>query len=67
MGHARQLRRIARELAHPRPHQCRKRRVLYRRNLSDIDVDVVLAEIGLDRVMAALDRCTQPRFVFAAE
>ena len=64
---ARQLRRIARELAPPRPHQRRKRRVLYRRNLSDIEVDIVVAEIGRDRVMAVLDRYTQPQFALAAE
>src|SRR5262249_34686706 len=63
---ARQLRCIARELAPPRRRQRRKRRVLYRQNLSDLDVDVIVSEIGIERGMHSLDRLTQPQLSLVA-
>ena len=41
------------------------KRVLYRRYPTDSDIDAVVAKIGADRVMKALDRYTQPQ-MFAA-
>jgi hypothetical protein len=38
-----------------------KRRVLYRGKVSDSDIDAVVAKLGPDKVMAALDRLTKPR------
>ena len=35
-------------------------RVLYRRNPSDTDIDTIVARLGADRVLAALDRITTP-------
>jgi len=55
------LRHLARELSPPRRYQCCKRRLLYRQNLNDSDIDAVVIEIGFDRVMRALDRLTQPQ------
>jgi hypothetical protein len=63
----RELRRIARQLAgRPRAYHRHKRRVLFRNDLSDVDVDVLIAQIGPSRIMDAVDRYTQPR-LFAAE
>jgi hypothetical protein len=39
--------------------------VLYRHNLSDVEIDRAVAEIGTVRVMAALDRATAPTPVAA--
>jgi hypothetical protein len=41
-------------------------RVLYRRDPTDSDVDAIVAKIGADRVMKALDRHTQPQMFAAA-
>jgi hypothetical protein len=41
-------------------------RVLYRREVSEADIDAVIAKLGADRIMKALDRYTQPQ-MFAAE
>jgi hypothetical protein len=49
--------------------QRRPQRVLFRRadSLTDADLDRLIREIGAGRLMAALDRWTQPRFTVAAE
>jgi hypothetical protein len=57
---ARQLRKIARELSGWRAYRARKRRVLYREIVTDADLDLLVAEIGLERVLGALDRATEP-------
>jgi hypothetical protein len=52
--------------AERRAHQPVKgRRVLYRSNPSDADVDKVVARVGADRIMRALDRYTQPSLLAA--
>jgi hypothetical protein len=58
-----QLRRIARELAPARPLHLHKRRVLYKQahTLSDVDIDVVVSQVGADRLVEALERATQVR------
>jgi hypothetical protein len=40
-------------------------RVLYRSNPSDADIDKVVARVGADRIMRALDRYTQPSLLAA--
>jgi hypothetical protein len=42
------------------------KRVLYRLAPTDSDLDAVIAKLGADRIMKALDRYTQPQ-MFAAE
>jgi len=37
------------------------RRVLFRNNPTDSDVDVIVAQVGTERLMDALDRATKPR------
>jgi hypothetical protein len=54
----------------PKAPRCqRKQRLLYRKasNLTEADLDVLVAEIGPERLWRALDRYTQPHFSFAAE
>jgi hypothetical protein len=48
-------------------HNGNGKRVLYRREVGDSDIDAVIAKLGPEKVMAALDRYTAPRFAFAAE
>jgi hypothetical protein len=57
-------RRAQRPAHAPRPAH-NGQRVLYRRNLSDIEVDRAVAELGTNRVLAALDRATRPAAVAA--
>jgi hypothetical protein len=77
---AKQQRRVVRRLlrdlvallaATPRsaPRRTQQTRVLFRRadRLSDADVDRLIREVGAGRLMAALDRWTQPRFTIATE
>jgi hypothetical protein len=49
----------------PQPKQ---RRLLYRRasTLTDADLDVLVADIGIDRWWAAAERATQPRLPLRA-
>lgn len=35
--------------------------------LTDTDIDRIVAKLGAERIMAAIDRYTQPQFKFAAE
>jgi hypothetical protein len=51
------------------PRRTQQTRVLFRRadRLSDADVDRLIREVGAGRLMAALDRWTQPRFTIATE
>jgi hypothetical protein len=64
----RELRRIARQLAgRPRAYHRHKRRVLFRNDLSDVDVDVLILQLGPTRIWDALDRLTQTPLKFAAE
>jgi hypothetical protein len=55
----------------PKAARCqRKRRLLYRQpsNLTEADLNALIAEIGFDRLWRALDRCTQPELpMMAAE
>jgi hypothetical protein len=44
-----------------------RRRLLYRRELSEADLDRLVAEIGFDRLWRAVDRATQPELRLAAE
>jgi hypothetical protein len=55
-----QLRSIAREIVGRRAYHARRRRLLYRQNLSDSDLDALVVEIGADRLVHALDRYTRP-------
>jgi hypothetical protein len=41
-------------------------RVLYRHDLTDIDIDTVVTKIGAEKVMQSLDRLTKP-YAVAAE
>jgi hypothetical protein len=43
------------------------KRVLYRRAVADSDIDVIVGQVGPEKVMQALDRYTAPSFRFAAE
>jgi hypothetical protein len=49
------------------PQPCQRQRLLYRHadKLGDGDLDRLVAEIGPARLMAALDRWTQPPLPFA--
>jgi hypothetical protein len=47
-------------------HPYRRPRLLYRAGITNIELDALVAEIGIDRVMAALDRATQPELPLAA-
>jgi len=51
---------------HAKPRR-RSRRVLFRKELSDGDVDAVVSQIGAERLWSALDRVTQPRCEATAE
>jgi hypothetical protein len=42
-------------------------RVFYRHDLLDGDIDTIVAKIGPDKVMAALDRLTKPRCAATTE
>jgi hypothetical protein len=42
------------------------RRVLFRNNPTDSDVDVIVAQVGTERLMDALDRATKPPQQWAA-
>jgi hypothetical protein len=42
-----------------------KRRMLYRRAVTNVDIDAVVHELGIAKVMAALDRATAPHAVAA--
>jgi len=44
----------------------RRPRLLYRTGITNIELDALVAEIGIDRVMAALDRATQPELPLEA-
>jgi hypothetical protein len=46
--------------------QLRRPRLLYRAGITNIELDALVAEIGIDRVMAALDRATQPELPLEA-
>ena len=48
--------------------QPKRQRLLYRHadSLTDDDLDRLVAEVGTDRIMRALDRLTQPSLPFAA-
>jgi hypothetical protein len=45
----------------------RSDRVLFRKNLTDADLDRLVREIGAARLMEAVDRWTAPQFAIAAE
>ena len=47
--------------------QPKRQRLLYRRadSLTDADLDRLVAELGVERVMRVLDRLTQPSLPFA--
>ena len=49
--------------------QPKRQRLLYRHadSLTDADLDRLVAELGVERVMRALDRLTQPSLPFVAE
>jgi hypothetical protein len=73
LGHltARQARQVTKATrsglaAERRAHQPVKGpRVLYRCNPTDADIDKVIARVGADRIMKALDRYTQPSLLAA--
>jgi hypothetical protein len=47
--------------------QSKRQRLLYRRAvLTDADLDVLVADIGIERWWAAAERATQPRFPLVA-
>jgi hypothetical protein len=48
-----------------RGHRRRPVRLLYRRDLTNDEVSRLIAEIGADRLLAALDRWTRPRLTAA--
>jgi hypothetical protein len=47
-------------------HPHRRLRLLYRTGITNIELDALIAEIGIERVMAALDRATQPELPLVA-
>jgi hypothetical protein len=49
-----------------KPSQPQRRRLLYRRALSDGDLDTLVGEIGVERLWAAVERATQPRLPLVA-
>lgn|SRR5262245_65854087 len=50
-----------------KPQQLKRRRVLYRRgDISDADLLLLINEIGAERLLAALDRATQPQLPLPA-
>jgi len=52
---------LAAERRKNRPANGNGKRVLYRRNPTEADVDAIVAKLGPDKVMQALDRMTKPR------
>lgn len=52
---------LAAERRKHRPTNGNGHRVLFRRDLTDSDVDAIIGQVGPDKVMQALDRLTKPR------
>src|SRR5262249_50099425 len=52
---------LAAERRKNRPANGNGKRVLYRRNPTEADVDAIVPQLGPDTVMQALDRMTKPR------